>query len=57
VLLTAQEICARLDGFEIEKAIVVEREVHSEPGHGAADVAASEKAMDTLVRAIKRCAA
>ncbi|MFT5444906.1 MAG: SAM-dependent methyltransferase [Gammaproteobacteria bacterium] len=57
VLLTAQDICARLDGFEIEKATVVEREVRSEPGHGAADVGAREKALDTLVRAVKRCAA
>lgn len=56
VLLTAQQICADLNGFEIEKATVVEREVHSEPGHGAGDVGASEKALDTLVRAIKRCA-
>jgi hypothetical protein len=56
VLLTAQDICARLDGFEIEKATVVQREVHGEPGHSVGDVAASEKARDTLVRAIKRCA-
>lgn len=57
VLLTGQEICAHLDGFEIDKATVVQREVHAERGHSAADADASVKALDTLVRAVRRCAA